>query len=75
MIGKWDLAGHNQEKFNPDLLPYNQGFDYSFYTPTSNDHHVNLLRNKEVVELKADMSTLTKRYTDEAYCAGGQGAF
>jgi arylsulfatase A-like enzyme len=66
MIGKWDLAGHNQEQFNPELLPYNQGFDYSFFTPTSNDHHVNLLRNKEVLELSADMSTLTRRYTDEA---------
>lgn len=66
MIGKWDLAGHNQEQFNPELLPYNQGFDYSFFTPTSNDNHVNLLRNKEVVELNADMSTLTHRYTDEA---------
>ncbi len=66
MIGKWDLAGHSQEQFNPELLPANQGFDYSFFTPTSNDHHVNLLRNKEVLELNADMSTLTRRYTDEA---------
>lgn len=66
MIGKWDLAGHNPEKFNPDLLPVHQGFDYSFFTPTSNDNRVHLLRNKEVVELNADMSTLTHRYTDEA---------
>ena len=66
MIGKWDLAGHNPEKFNPDLLPYHQGFDYSFFTPTSNDNRVHLIRNKEVVELNADMSTLTRRYTDEA---------
>ncbi len=66
MIGKWDLAGHNPEKFNPDLLPVHQGFDYSFFTPTSNDNRVHLIRNKEVVELNADMSTLTRRYTDEA---------
>jgi arylsulfatase len=66
MIGKWDLAGHHHEKFNPDLLPIHQGFDYSFFTPTSNDTRVHLLRNKEVVELNADMSTLTHRYTDEA---------
>lgn len=66
MIGKWDLAGHNTEKFNPDLLPIHQGFDYSFFTPSSNDSRVHLLRNKEVVELNADMSTLTRRYTDEA---------
>lgn len=66
MIGKWDLAGHHHEKFNPDLLPFHQGFDYSFFTPTSNDAKVHLLRNKDVVELNADMSTLTERYTDEA---------
>ena len=66
MIGKWDLAGHNQDKFNPGLLPVHQGFDYSFLTPGSNDAKVHLLRNKEVIELNADMSTLTSRYTDEA---------
>lgn len=66
MIGKWDLAGHNPERFNPNLLPIDQGFDDSFFTPGSNDSRVHLLRNKEVVELNADMSTLTKRYTDEA---------
>lgn len=66
MIGKWDLAGHNPEKFNPDLLPQHQGFDYSFLTPGSNDARVHLIRNKELVEMNADMSTLTRRYTDEA---------
>ncbi len=66
MIGKWDLAGHNPELFNPDLLPMHQGFDYSFLTPASNDSRVHLLRNNELVEMNADMSTLTRRYTDEA---------
>ncbi len=66
MIGKWDLAGHNPEQFNPDLLPYAQGFDYSFLTPGSNDARVHLIRNKELVEMNADMSTLTRRYSDEA---------
>jgi len=66
MMGKWDLAGHNPEKFNPDLLPQHQGFDYSFLTPGSNDARVHLIRNKELVELNADMSTLSRRYTDEA---------
>lgn len=37
MIGKWDLAGHNLEKFNPDFMPTHQGLDYSFFTPASND--------------------------------------
>ncbi len=66
MIGKWDLAGHNPEKFNPDLLPINQGFDYSFMTPGSNDSRVHLIKNNELVERNADMSTLTHRYTSEA---------
>ncbi|WP_181422809.1 sulfatase [Arenibacter sp. ARW7G5Y1] len=66
MIGKWDLAGHSPEQFNPNLLPMHQGFDESFFTPTSNDSKVHLLRNETLVEPKADMSTLTKRYTDEA---------
>ena len=66
MVGKWDLAGHNPEKFNPDLLPVHQGFDYSFLTPGSNDVRVHLIRNKELVERDADMSKLTGLYTDEA---------
>ncbi|WP_202911902.1 sulfatase family protein [Arenibacter aquaticus] len=66
MIGKWDLAGHNPEQFNPNLLPMHQGFDMSFFTPTSNDSRVHLLRNNQLIEKNTDMSTLTKRYTDEA---------
>ncbi len=65
-FGKWDLAGHRQSGYDPALLPTKQGFDYFFGTPTSNDNVVNLLRNDEVLEKRADMSTLTRRYTDEA---------
>jgi arylsulfatase A-like enzyme len=65
-FGKWDLAGHSQTKYKPELLPVSQGFDYFFGTPTSNDGIANLICNKEMIEKKADMSTLTKRYTDEA---------
>ena len=65
-FGKWDLAGHTQSQYSPELLPTHQGFDYFFGTPTSNDSTVHLLRNDEIVERKADMSTLTRRYTDEA---------
>ncbi len=65
-FGKWDLAGHSQTKFVPELLPTRQGFDNFFGTPTSNDGKVNLLRNEELIEEGADMSTLTRRYTDEA---------
>ena len=65
-FGKWDLAGHTQVNYDPNLLPTRQGFDYFFGTPTSNDRFVNLLRNETVIERKANMNTLTKRYTDEA---------
>lgn len=65
-FGKWDLAGHRQRGYDEDLLPTRQGFDYFFGTPTSNDSVANLLRNDQLVEPKADMASLTKRYTDEA---------
>jgi len=65
-FGKWDLAGHRQRGYEQDLLPTRQGFDYFFGTPTSNDSIVNLVRNEEVIEEKADMANLMQRYTDEA---------
>jgi len=65
-FGKWDLAGHSQRRYDPKLLPTRQGFDYFFGTPTSNDSVVNILRNEKVIEKRADMNTLTKRYTEEA---------
>lgn len=64
--GKWDLAGHTQSAYTPNLLPTHQGFDEFFGTPTSNDSIVNLLRDDEVIEKKTDMSLLTQRYSDEA---------
>lgn len=67
MIGKWDLAGRrNKNTFSMDLGPYNQGFDYTFWAATSNDHPVDLFLEKEVVVKKAKDSTLTERYTDKA---------
>ncbi len=65
-FGKWDLAKHSQTDFFPDLFPTNQGFDYFFGTPTSNDRVANLYRNTDLIEPKSDMATLTQRYTDEA---------
>jgi len=65
-FGKWDLAGHSQTAFEPELMPNHQGFDTFFGTPTSNDRVVNLYRNGNLVEKSADMNTLTRRYTDEA---------
>jgi arylsulfatase A-like enzyme len=65
-FGKWDLAGHTQDRFEPELMPNKRGFDTFFGTPTSNDRLVNLYRNDELVEKSADMNHLTRRYTDEA---------
>lgn len=65
-FGKWDLAKHSQKDFFPDLFPAFQGFDYFFGTPTSNDRIADLYRNAELIEPATDLSTLTKRYTDEA---------
>jgi len=65
-LGKWDLAGHSQVGFVKELMPNHQGFDYYFGTPSSNDSIVNLYRNEQLVQEKADMAQLTRQYTDEA---------
>ena len=36
-FGKWDLAGHSQTGYSPELLPTRQGFDYFFGPPTSDN--------------------------------------
>lgn len=65
-FGKWDLAGHRQKGYAPELLPLHQGFDYFFGTPTSNDSTINIIKNDKVIEKGAEMALSTKRYTDEA---------
>lgn len=65
-FGKWDLAGHNPMNYKQELLPTYQGFDTFFGTPSSNDKIVTLLRGTEMIDKKANMATLTRRYTDEA---------
>jgi len=69
LIGKWHL-GHK-----PEFMPNNQGFDYYFGLPFSNDMGPDarregfgplpLMRNNEVIEEGPDLSTLTRRYTEE----------
>lgn len=73
IIGKWHLGDQ------PVFLPVNNGFDYWFGLPYSNDMGIRkdkvpllpLMQNKKVIEeinqdSKVDMSMITKRYTDEA---------
>ena len=60
-VGKWHL-GHL-----PQFLPTNRGFDEYFGIPYSNDMEPPvLLHNTETVEARADMSTLTQKYTGQA---------
>ncbi len=72
-IGKWHL-GHL-----PEFMPTNQGFDYFYGVPYSNDmdghYYKNIdfqspplpfYRNETLIEEGPDQRFLTKRYTDEA---------
>ncbi len=70
-IGKWHLGHHKP------FLPTNQGFDYYFGLPFSNDMGPNVrpgkgpydplpvMRNEEIIERGPDQAQLTKRYTEE----------
>jgi len=67
-IGKWHL-GHL-----PEFLPRQQGFDYYYGIPYSNDMRIKrgdksgppVVRNEEIVEHPADQAMLTQRYTAES---------
>lgn len=60
-VGKWHL-GHLRR-----YLPTRHGFDEYFGIPYSNDMHPTpLLEGETVIEEPADLSTLTRRYTDRA---------
>lgn len=73
IIGKWHLGDQ------PLFLPVNNGFDYWFGLPYSNDMGIRketasllpLMQNEKVIDeinqnSDNDMSKITKRYTDEA---------
>ena len=60
--------------FKPELMPNAQGFDYFFGTPMHNgytrevDHRrfiVDLMRNAEIVETRANVNLLTQLFTQE----------
>ncbi len=70
MLGKWHL-GYKEDRF----LPPNQGFDYWFGLPYSNDYMrpwvqtdepLVLYRNLEIIEHPIEQTTLTQRYTAES---------
>jgi len=61
MVGKWHL-GHM-----PKYLPVNQGFDYYFGIPYSNDmQSVVYMRQDSVVEFNVNQDLMTQTYTEEA---------
>jgi len=68
-IGKWHLGDQ------PEFLPTRHGFDYYYGIPYSEDMiparnpdwpPLPLMRNEQVIEAPVDLTTITKRYTQEA---------
>ena len=60
-IGKWHLG--NKTPF----MPRNQGFDYFYGLPYSNNMNPKVLyRNEEIIEDPFDNAQLTQQFTQEA---------
>lgn len=69
-IGKWHLGDQ------PQFLPRQQGFDYYYGLPYSNDMNFGrgnrdtpplpLMQNERILEAPVDQDTVTQRYTQEA---------
>ena len=60
-VGKWHLGRQ------PQYLPTRRGFDEYYGIPYSNDQFPSILmHNTDVIESPVDLSTLTRRYTEQA---------
>ncbi len=60
-VGKWHLGS------TPQFSPTKRGFDEFYGMPCSNDQFpTTVMHNSDVVESKAQLDTLTQRYTDQA---------
>jgi len=60
-VGKWHLGRP------PQYLPTTRGFDEYYGIPYSNDMSPSILmHNTDIIESPVDLTTLTKRYTDQA---------
>lgn len=61
MVGKWHLGHHDE------YWPTNQGFDYFYGVPYSNDMQpFDLYHHKTIVQSPADQKALTDNYTEAA---------
>ncbi len=62
-IGKWDMS---KRRYQEDLVPNAQGFDYYYGALGANDGgNVRLWHNREEIEPTKDMGSLTRLYTDK----------
>ena len=78
IVGKWHLAGGRSNKYDPQLMPNAQGFDYHYGTPLHNgftrvvsakSFKTQIVRNCEILVDALDqegMDNLTADYTKEA---------
>ncbi len=78
LVGKWHLAGGRSSKYDPQLMPNAQGFDYHYGTPLHNgftrvvsakSFKTQIVRNGKVLVDALDqtgMDNLTADYTKEA---------
>lgn len=63
-VGKWDMS---KRKYQEDLVPNSQGFDYYWGPLGANDGgQVTIWDNRDELETTSDMASLTRRYTDKS---------
>jgi arylsulfatase A-like enzyme len=63
-VGKWDMS---KRRYQEDLVPNSQGYDYYFGPLGANDgNKVTLYHNRHELETTNDMAMLTELYTDKS---------
>jgi arylsulfatase A-like enzyme len=63
-VGKWDMS---QRRYQQELVPNSQGFDFYFGALGANDiGRVTLWHNREELRTTDDMASLTRLYTDKS---------
>ena len=63
-VGKWDMS---RRRYQKELVPNSQGFDYYYGALGANDgNKVTLFHNRKKLETTEDMARLSKLYTDKS---------